>query len=134
MKVVIDTNVLLVSLGRKSDYRKIFESILNEDLIICVTTEILLEYEEIISDHLGSKIASNVLQLLENAPNVFWVTNYYKWNLIKIDPDDNKFIDCAIAIEAKYLVSEDKHFNILETIPFPKVEIIKADKLIEIIQ
>jgi len=39
-----------------------------------------------------------------------------------------KVVDCAIASGAKYLVSNDKHFNVLKSIPFPKVEIITANE------
>ncbi|HPE58351.1 MAG TPA: putative toxin-antitoxin system toxin component, PIN family [Bacteroidales bacterium] len=128
MKVVIDTNVFLVSLSKKSDYRWIFDSFLNEEITLCATTDILVEYEEIISKHMGREVATTVLNLLENASNLNLITRYFKWNLIHIDPDDNKFVDCAIASGAKYLVSNDKHFNVLKNIPFPKVEFITADK------
>lgn len=134
MKIVLDTNVLLVSLGKKSEFRVIFESFLQEDIILCVTTDILIEYEEIIADHLGSVIASNVLQLIENAPNVKWITKYFKWNLVTADPDDNKFVDCAIASDAKFLVSDDKHFMVLKKIPFPKVDLLKAEEFVEFIR
>ena len=46
---------------------------------------------------------------------------HYNWRLITIDPDDNKFIDCAVAANADYLVTNDKHFNVLKEIDFPKV-------------
>ena len=82
---------------------------------------------------MGSEFAESVLQLIENAPNVRLITRYYKWNLIKADADDNKFVDCAIACGAKYLISNDKHFKILQTIAFPKVEVLKADVFLEVI-
>lgn len=126
MNIVLDTNILLVSLSKKSIFRPIFDAFLQEEFVLCVTTDILIEYEEIIGFHLSEEIANNVLQLIENAPNVNWVTRYYKWNLIVQDPDDNKFVDCAVACDAKYLVSEDKHFNTLKTITFPRVELISA--------
>jgi putative PIN family toxin of toxin-antitoxin system len=129
MKVVIDTNVLLVSFSTKSNFRWIFDSFLNEDFTLCVTTDILLEYEEIISNHMGKGIATTILNLLENAPNVLLITKYFKWNLIYADPDDNKFVDCAIASDAKYLVSNDKHFNVLKNITFPKINVITANEL-----
>ncbi len=40
--------------------------------------------------------------------------------------DDNKFVDCAIAANAHFIVTEDKHFKILSEIPFPKVNVISA--------
>jgi len=86
-----------------------------------------MEYEEIIERHLGKEIAAIVLMLIENALNVEWITKYYKWNLITKDPDDNKFVDCAIAANAKYLVSDDKYFNVLKRTAFPKVELLKAE-------
>ena len=131
MNIVLDTNVLLVAISKKSKYRPIFDSFLNETFNLCVTTDILFEYEEIIGEHLGPKLASNLLQLIETAPNVNLITKYYKWNLIAQDPDDNKFVDCAIAGEAKFLVSDDKHFKVLKKIPFPKLEVLTADSFKE---
>lgn len=128
MKVVLDTNVLLVIFSSKSDYRWIFDSFLNEDFTMCVTNDILMEYEEIITRHMGKLIATTVLNLLENAPTLELITKYFKWNLIHNDPDDNKFVDCAIASGANFIVTYDKHFNVLKKIPFPRVEIISPNE------
>lgn len=101
---------------------------------IYITDDILFEYEEILEKYYGSKIAKSILQLIENAPNVHWINNYYKWNLIKVDSDDNKFVDCAISCGAKFLVSNDKHFDILKKIKFPKVEVVTAAKFLHLIK
>ncbi|AEE51444.1 MAG TPA: putative toxin-antitoxin system toxin component, PIN family [Haliscomenobacter sp.] len=126
MKIVLDTNVLLTSISERSSIHSIFSGFLDEGYELCVTTDILIEYEEIITRHLGSNVASAVLQVIENAPNVKWITRYYVWRLIEADPDDNKFVDCAIAANATYIVSEDRHFGILQQIPYPKLNVIKA--------
>lgn len=91
-----------------------------------MTTDILLEYEEIIKIHTGEEVSDNLLQIIENAENVIWATRYFKWELIKADKDDNKFVDCAIASNAKFIVSNDKHFDALQEISFPKVQILNA--------
>ncbi|NCA86779.1 MAG: putative toxin-antitoxin system toxin component, PIN family [Clostridia bacterium] len=134
MKVVLDTNVLLVSFSSKSNYRWVFDSFLQEQISLCVTTDILIEYEEIITKHMGRTFATLVLNLLENAPNLELITKYFKWNLIQADADDNKFVDCAVASGAKYLVSNDKHFKVLKEIPFPKIEIITANEFKSILR
>ncbi len=134
MRIVLDTNVLLVSISSKSRYRPIFDFFLNEEFELCVSTDILLEYEEIIGAHMGENLAEYLLQLIENAPNVRWITKHFKWNLITADEDDNKFVDCAIAFNAKFLVSDDRHFKVLEQIPFPKVEVLTANEFKEIIK
>ncbi|MDE6753839.1 MAG: PIN domain-containing protein [Muribaculaceae bacterium] len=59
------------------------------------------------------------------------VTPYYKFDLIKVDPDDNKFVDCAVAGGARYIVSDDHHFEILKTIDFPKVEVITLEEMMK---
>lgn len=131
MRIVLDTNILLVSISSNSVFRWIFDSLLDEDITLCVTTDILIEYEEILSRHMGKELATTVLQIIENAPNVEFITRYYSWNLITADTDDNKFVDCAVAANAKYLVSHDKHFNVLKDISFPKVVVIDAEGLKE---
>jgi predicted nucleic acid-binding protein len=49
---------------------------------------------------------------------------YYNWNLIRDDRDDDKFVDCAVASNAETIVTHDRHFNILKTIPFPQITIL----------
>lgn len=95
-KVVLDTNVLLVSISTKSKLHWIFKNLLEGNYILCITTEILAEYAEIIDQQMGTLAIESALGLLENLPNVELITNYYKFNLLK-DPDDNKFVDCAIS-------------------------------------
>lgn len=123
MKIVLDTNVLLVSISRKSKDNWILQRFLNEDYTLCVTHDILLEYEEIIARHMSVNAATEIINLLLNAPNVLLITRYYQWNYIVADVDDNKFVDCAIAANATFIVSEDRHFDVLKQIPFPKVEV-----------
>ncbi len=106
---------------------------INKKFILCVSTDILLEYEEIINQHMTKQIAEVVLQIIQNAVNVEFVTRYYKWELIKNDPDDNKFVDCAIIANANYLLTHDKHFNVLKNIDFPKINVINIDEFRKII-
>ncbi|MFC6224490.1 PIN domain-containing protein [Hymenobacter artigasi] len=70
MRVVLDTNVLLVSIGRQSPFRPIFDALLQQRLTLVVSTRILLEYEEIIGQRNGPAVAHNVLQALGNLRNV----------------------------------------------------------------
>lgn len=127
MKIVLDTNVLLVSISPKSKFHWIFQNFLDEKFSLCVTTDILQEYEEIIGQHMGKESANYVLQIIENSVNVEFITKYFRWNLISADPDDNKFVDCAVSCNAKFLVTNDKHFNILKDLEFPKIEVIGVD-------
>ena len=61
-------------------------------------------------------------------PNVEKVEPFFQVRLIESDVDDNKFVDCAFASNAHYVVTDDKHFNILKTIDFPKIPVISAEE------
>lgn len=131
MKVVLDTNVLLIAVSRKSRFHKIFSSLVDGEYTICITDDILFEYEEILKKYLDGVVAESIMEIFENAQNVIWINKYFKWNLITEDPDANKFVDCAIACGAQFLVSNDKHFNILKKIKFPKVDVVKAEDFLK---
>ncbi len=128
MKIVLDTNILWVSISRYSKTHWVITELIKGTYILCVTTDILEEYEEIISQKLGSKTAKSIMELLDNLSNIEYITKYFQWNLIEQDYDDNKFADCAIASNAHYLATNDKHFNILKNIAFPKVNVINVDE------
>ena len=51
--------------------------------------------------------------------------------MIKEDPDDNKFVDCAVSGSARYIVSEDHHFSGLKKIDFPRVDVLTLEEALE---
>jgi uncharacterized protein len=111
VRVVLDTNVIVSMIGRLSPNRWIFDKILAGDFILCISNEILFEYEEILTRRITPEIATSFTDFLTSFPSVEQIKIYYNWNLIQKDPDDNKFIDCAVAAKAFCIVSEDKHFR-----------------------
>lgn len=135
MRVVFDTNVLLVALPSHSPFHALYQAVVNERLTLFVTTETLAEYEEQISRRLGIARTDVQLRELLNLPAVQEVTIYYHWHLLaEIDADDDKFADCAIACGADYLVTNDRHFTKLREVPFPSVNIIRAEEFLALLQ
>jgi putative PIN family toxin of toxin-antitoxin system len=124
MRILLDTNILLISISDRSAYHWIFQALINNKFELCVSNEILNEYEEIIEQHMGVLVSESVLGLLDNLSNVKFYTSYFKFNLITKDPDDNKFVDCAIASNADFIVTNDRDFKALEGISFPKVNVL----------
>lgn len=123
MKIVLDTNVLFVCISDRSRLHWLFEELLNYKFTLCVITDILAEYAEIIGQHMGFAASESILGVIENLLNIKLVTTCYRFGLLT-DEDDNKFVDCAIAPNANFLVSHDKDFAILQRINFPKVLVI----------
>lgn len=124
LKVVLDTNVLLVSISSKSKYHWLFQKLLQQEFQIVITNEILMEYEEIISRKYSIAAAKNTIRTLLLLPNVAQSEVYYNWGLIKGDADDNKFVDCAVAAGTDYIVTHDRHFDVLKEIDFPVVNVV----------
>jgi len=133
MRIVLDTNVLLVSIGSASPYRPIFNAILSGKIKLLVTTDIYFEYEEKIEEKTNGTIAKNILKLLLELEATELITVHYKCNLITTDIDDNKFTDCAIAANADYIVTEDSDFNLVKELDFPSVKIIGAKHLLQLL-
>jgi len=126
VKVVIDTNVLIAIISKRSPFRWIFDSIISGKIQICVSTEILLEYKEILQRKTNLGVAENIVNFISSSPYIENTDIFFKFNLIEKDNTDNKFVDCAISADAVCIISNDKHFQILKTIPFPKVNILTA--------
>lgn len=129
MKLVIDTNIFWVSVSRRSTTNWLFQDLIAGKFTLCVTTDILNEYAEILGLKMGQKTADSVMKVLEYLPNVEYITKYFNWKLITNDYDDNKFADCAVACNANFLATNDKHFNILKKIEFPKINVINLEEL-----
>ena len=130
MTVVIDCNILVVCLTSRSPYHYIYRALIEGKFDLLVSADIMLEYEEIIQEKYGIATTNAFISLLDELPNVHVVNPYYKWRLIDADPDDNKYCDCAIAGKAMYIVTQDKHFNILKNIPFPVLATIDIDEFL----
>ena len=101
---------------------------------LCVSTEILEEYEEIIGRLTSSEVARNIVDAIIKRKNVLRVDPYFHWHLITTDPDDNKFVDCAFAANATFIVSDDTHFDVLRNITFPKLAVLKLKEFLERLQ
>lgn len=95
--------------------------------MLCVSNEILNEYEEILERLAGEEAAKYAVEAILNSPYTLFCSPSYNFHLIEADPDDNKFVDCAIATGATCIVTEDRHFSVLSEIDFPKVLVIDLD-------
>lgn len=129
--VVIDTNCLLQIIARRSPYRPIWDAFLAGRFDLCVSNEILEEYQEILEQQITNSVAENIVLLILNQKNVRLVDPHFRMGLITSDPDDNKFVDCAFAAGADYLVSEDSHFSVLRSTPFPLLNLVTLDEFLK---
>ena len=124
MNIVLDTNSLIMSIAPKSPYRKVWNAFLKGDYNLCVSNEIIEEYSEVLSRNISPQVSEAIVYAILSRPNVIRKDPHYTFALIDADKDDNKFVDCAVAAQAIFIVSNDKHYDVLKTIPFPKVDVV----------
>ena len=124
MRIVIDTNCLIQIVGRNTPFHKIFQGILEGRLTMLLSKEVVLEYEEIFASKISTTFSDFLIKALLENPFIAKVEIFYQWNLISMDPDDNKFIDLGLNGNADYLITNDRHFNSVKAISFPTLKII----------
>jgi len=130
--VVLDTNALIQALPSRSHYHKIWTDFLAGRYCLCVSNEILTEYEEILAMHASPEVAHNVVNAIARHPQTVYRESYFRFHLLShIDKDDDKFVDCAITANADYIVTEDSHFDHLKQIPFPQLNVLTLDEFLE---
>ncbi|MBQ6209819.1 MAG: putative toxin-antitoxin system toxin component, PIN family [Prevotella sp.] len=123
-RIVLDTNCLLQVLPTHSPYHQIWNDVMGGKISLCVNTEILDEYEEILTKKTTCEIAHHVVEAIARLHTTIYQEVYIHFGLIKSDVDDNKFVDCAVAANAEYIVTNDSHFSVLKEIDWPKVMVI----------
>jgi len=129
MTLILDTNCLIHILGKDAEHRWLFNAIIANEINLAVSSEIINEYEEVLNSFFESEsIGANVVRLILNLPNTVRKDIYYKWLLITKDPDDNKYVDCAVAANADHIISDDKHFKILKSVDFPNVSCLRLEE------
>lgn len=130
-RVVLDTNSLLSSLSRRGSAYPVWKGFQEGRYTLFLTNEILEEYEEVIARKTKPEVARNVIDFIMKQRNVELIDPFFRMELITADPDDNKFVDCAFAANATYIVSDDTHYDVLREITFPPILVLKLKAFIE---
>ena len=130
-QVVIDTNCLVQMISVHSPYRPAWQAFREGQHTLCVSNDILNEYNEILGRVANTAVAHNIVNAIVRSPYTRMLDPHFHFGLIEQDPDDNKFVDCALASNAEYIVSEDTHFKCLEQIPFPKLTVIDLEQFLK---
>lgn len=129
-RIVLDTNSLILAISSRNRYHEVWLAFLRGDYVLCITNEILEEYMEVIARNINLRVAEAIIYTLLTRDNVKRFAPHYHFHLIQVDEDDNKFVDCAIVANARYIVTEDHHFDILKSIPFPSIEVVSIDEFL----
>ena len=135
MKVVLDTNVIVSGTFWTGNSFKVLELVNQEDIVLIITLPILQEYDRIIhSEEIMEKTTiyqqRRIQALQKILSKATIVEPKERIEIIKNDPDDNKFLEAAIEAKADYIISQDKHLFIIKE--FRNIKIIKPEEFLNL--
>ena len=129
LRLILDTNIFLVALAPNFKYHWIYQSLIQNKFDLVLSNEILTEYHEQIVNRYGISITEASLDYLLLLPNVILKNPSFLWQLVENDKDDNKFVDCYIAGQCDYIVSNDRHLHqIKKNNNFPQIEVLRYEE------
>lgn len=133
MRVVVDTNVFISSLlNTEGNPRKVIDLWRFEKITLCLSKEILAEYFAVLGRFGMSEEpeGGELVQLFQKRYNQVFLTSIPTISAISGDPADNKFIECAVAADAKYIISGDRHLLNLKV--FKGIRILPPTKFLKV--
>jgi hypothetical protein len=132
MLVVIDTNVFVSSFFGGNP-KKVIDLWKNGNVILCLSKEIINEYIEVLVRlKVDKKNLKELVQLFSNSPNVIFTATTKKLHIVEKDPDDDKFIECAVELGAEFIVTGDK--ALLEVRQYGLIKILNPKDFLEIMR
>lgn len=130
MRVVIDTNGFLSAIPAGGKNKWLYHAFVHEEFIWVVSNEIISEYSELVDFKFDSVTMNFVINSILSSENHIRYEPSFKWQLVESDPDDNKFVDCALGANVDYLVTNDGDILNLLKIPdlFPPIPIVTFEQ------
>lgn len=130
--VVLDTNIFISAILYGGNPRKIVNLAISEAIEVCLSFELLDELVRVLQDKfaLNSFEIDTIISEIKDFAEI--VTPRLRLQVVKKDPDDNKVLECALEVKAKYIVSGDKH--LLNLGGFRNIKIVNPAEFLRIIK
>lgn len=138
MRAVIDTNVLISGfISRESYPAKLVDGWVEKRFEPVVSEEIIREYREVFARDRFSALGSveerlKLLDTLLSFEHVVLVSPQERICMVKDDPGDDVFLECAAAGECEFIISGDQH--LLKLKQYKNIKVITAKEFIELLK
>lgn len=109
MRVVVDTNIFVSSFFGGNP-RKIIDLWKKGEISLCLSKDVLDEYVNVLQriGLVDEREIEELLSLFAKGINIIFTTKTPKIKAVKDDPEDDKFIECAIALKAEVIITGEK--------------------------
>ena len=124
-KVVVDTNLVVSALlSEEGSPAIVFELILLELIENYTSKEIIEEIKEVFKrEKIRSRVKPEQIDFIINNFETYSrrVDPEISLNVVKEDPDDDKFFEVAVTANANYIISGNKHVQAIKSFKDVKV-------------
>ena len=130
MKIVLDTNVFVSGIFFTGPPYQILAAWRDGKLQLAISEDILEEYQRVglmLAEQFPAIDLRPILDLVIANAGIFPVQRLPE--AVCDDPDDDKFLTCALACKSKVIVSGDKH--LLRVSGFQGIQIIKPREFVD---
>lgn len=131
LKIVLDTNVILAAYLTRGAASKIVKKWAEGCFELLISEEIVEEYLRILlSQNIDSDLVADFSKQLDKYAKMVYPKQ--KINLVEDDPDDDKFFECAVEGQARYIVSNDKH--LLKMANYKGINVLSVQQFIKLFE
>lgn len=111
--------------------KKIIDLWKKENITLCLSKDILDEYIEVLQ-RIGLRDEIEIEELLSlfgKGFNILFTTKTPKIRAVRDDPDDDKFIECAVALKAEVIITGDKSMEAMKE--YMRIKILAPQKFLK---
>lgn len=132
-RVVLDTNTLISAMLFSGVASRLLPLWQSRRLEVLVSKPILQEYVRVLAYPKFGLDADEIRGLIEEEllPFVSTVRVRRRLRVVERDPDDDKFLECAVAGRAKYVVTGDQDLLVLRS--YRGISVVNAATILEAI-
>lgn len=129
-KIIIDTNNLISALGWEGNSRDLFRKVIDKEYDFFISTKQIAELKRVMDYpkfRFTDEQKNNFLGIISQVGKI--VDTKSRIDVIKEDPDDNILLECAVEINADYIISGDEHLKRLKQ--FKNTKIVSVKEFLE---
>lgn len=131
LKLVLDTNILISAIAFGGKPKEVLNLVLDEKVIAVTSPILLAEFQEVYNKNFPLKFVDFELTL-EKIEEIFKMVKPKRSLKIVRDEDDNRVLEAAVEGGCDFIITGDK--DLLDLGKYKKINIMKADEFLEIIQ
>jgi putative PIN family toxin of toxin-antitoxin system len=130
LRIVLDTNVFISGVFFSGPPYEILKAWIDKRIQILISSEILQEYKRVGEELLHRYPEIEITPILKSfSKNAKSISAPRLPHPVCVDPDDDKFLECAVAGNTELIISGDRH--LLDIIEFQGIKIVKPRKFVD---